>query len=166
MFREQRKRRLREDDGASNGEVLVRQRSYLRFACFLVATPGQHAFNHMTHVPFMMARAGSPIAASLGFTPAPGVVPAAFDTQLIGSRSDAFVFRSLANTSVDVVSGVADRVANEASQMAQMNHIAPGKRVRRNVEQWASSTISLRGGRLDNRTPCEVDWACTSVLPQ
>jgi hypothetical protein len=34
--------------------------------------------------------------------------------------------------------------------MAQMNRIAPGKRVRRNIEKWASSTVSLRGGRLEN----------------
>src|SRR5262249_43851184 len=28
--------------------------------------------------------------------------------------------------------------------------IAPGKRVRGNIERWASTTISLRGGRLEN----------------
>ena len=32
---------------------------------FLVATPGQHALHHMTHAPFLMARAGSPIAKAL-----------------------------------------------------------------------------------------------------
>ena len=31
-----------------------------------------------------------------------------------------------------------------------MNRIAPGKRVRGNVEKWASTTVSLRGGRIDN----------------
>ena len=31
-----------------------------------------------------------------------------------------------------------------------MNRIAPSKRVRGNVEKWASSTVSLRGGRIEN----------------
>lgn len=34
--------------------------------------------------------------------------------------------------------------------MAQVNRIAPGKRVRGNIEKWAFSTVSLRGGRLEN----------------
>ena len=38
---------------------------------FLVATPGQHALHHMTHTPFLMARAGSPIAKAFGMKPAP-----------------------------------------------------------------------------------------------
>ena len=49
---------------------------------FLVATPGQHALHHMMHTPFLMARAGSPIAKAFGMKPAAGVVPAAFDTSL------------------------------------------------------------------------------------
>ncbi len=52
---------------------------------FLVATPGQHALHHMMHAPFLMARAGSPIAKAFDMKPAPGVVPAAFDTSLIGT---------------------------------------------------------------------------------
>lgn len=117
---------------------------------FLVATPGEHAFKHMTHVPFLMARAGSGIASAFDFKAVRGVVPAAFDTALIDTRPEDFVFRSLVNTSVDVVSGSHSHVDNQASQMAQMNRIAPGKRVRGNVEKWASSTVSLRGGRLEN----------------
>jgi len=117
---------------------------------FLVATPGHHASHHMTHTPFLMARAGSPIAKALGFAPAMGVVPEAFDTSLIGSRADEFVYRNLDNTSLEIVSGTVDAVTNQASEMALMNKIAPGKRVRGNVEKWASSTISLRGGRIAN----------------
>lgn len=117
---------------------------------FLVATPGHHASHHITHTPFLMARAGSPIAKALGMSPALGVVPEAFDTELIGSRPSDFVYRNLENTSLEITSGNADAVENAASEMALMNKIAPGKRVRGNIEKWASSTISLRGGRLDN----------------
>ena len=115
---------------------------------FLVATPGQS--HHMTHVPFLMARAGSPIAKAFGFAPVAGVVPAAFDTALIDSRPEEFVFRSLSNTALDIVSGSEDAVINDATEMAQMNRIAPGKRVRGNIEKWASSTVSLRGGEIEN----------------
>jgi hypothetical protein len=115
---------------------------------YLVATPGQH--HHMNHVPFLMARKGSPIAKALQFAPQPTVIPEAFDTTLAGTRPEDFVFRSLNNTSLDIVTGTRDVVTNDATQLAQMNQIAPGKRVRGNVAQWASSTISLRGGRLEN----------------
>lgn len=117
---------------------------------FLVATPGHHASHHMTHTPFLMARAGSPIAKALGMTPARGVVPAAFDTMLIGTQANQFVYRNLDNTSLEIVSGTVDAVDNEATEMALMNKIAPGKRVRGNIEKWASATISLRGGRIEN----------------
>lgn len=117
---------------------------------FLVATPGHHAFHHMTHTPFLMARKGSAIAKALGMSPVAGVVPAAFDTRLIGSRADDFVYRNLDNVSLDITSGANDAVTNEATEMALMNRIAPGKRVRGNVEKWASSTVSLRGGRIEN----------------
>ncbi len=117
---------------------------------FLVATPGQHAMHHMMHTPFLMARAGSPIAKAFGMTPAAGVIPAAFDTALIGTNPAGFVYRSLANTALDVVSGTTDAVANHADEMALMNRIAPNKRVRGNVEKWASSTVSLRGGSIGN----------------
>ncbi len=117
---------------------------------FLVATPGQHSMHHMTHTPFLMARAGSAMARALGMAPVPGVVPEAFDTTLIGVTPSDFVFRSLRNTSLDIVSGDAPEVANHADEMAMLHHIAPGKRVRGNLEKWASSTISLRGGRIEN----------------
>lgn len=117
---------------------------------FLVATPGQHALHHMMHTPFLMARAGSPIAKAFGMTPAVGVVPAAFDTALIGTVPGEFVYRSLSNTALDIVSGTSDAVVNNADEMALMNRIAPNKRVRGNVEKWASSTVSLRGGRIEN----------------
>ena len=117
---------------------------------FLVATPGQHALHHMMHVPFLMARAGSAIANAFGMKPAAGVVPAAFDTALLGTNPSEFVYRTLANTSLDIASGSADAVTNHADEMALMNRIAPNKRVRGNVEKWASSTVSLRGGRIEN----------------
>jgi hypothetical protein len=116
---------------------------------FLVATPGDD-LHHATHVPFLMARHGSPVARAFGMTPVSGVVPAAFDTELEGTRPADFVYRSLENTSIEVISGSTDRVINEASQMAHLSSIAPGKRLRGNLEKWASSTISLRGGRIEN----------------
>lgn len=138
---------------AATGQVTLRFVGMMGFIerqdrSFLVATPGEH--HHMTHVPFLMARAGSAIAKALNFVPVPGVIPEAFDTALIGTRPEDFVFRSLSNTSLDVVSGTREAVTNEATQLAQMDRIAPGKRVRGNVEKWASSTVSLRGGRLEN----------------
>lgn len=117
---------------------------------FLVATPGQHSMNHLTHVPFLMAKAGSPAAKALGMASAPGVIPAAFDTELVGADPREYVYRNLDNTSIEVVAGQTDSVQNHASQMAQLQKIAPGKRVRGNIERWASTTVALRGGRLDN----------------
>jgi len=117
---------------------------------FLVATPGQHSMHHMTHVPFLMAKAGSPAAKALGMVSAPGVIPAAFDTELVGSNPREFVYRNLDNTSIEVIAGQVDAVNNQASEMAQLQKIAPGKRVRGNIERWASTTVALRGGRLEN----------------
>ena len=117
---------------------------------FLVATPGQHATHHMVHVPFLMARAGSPVAEALGMAPAPGVVPAAFDTQLDGTRPAEFVYRNLENTAIEIIGGRQDAVVNRATQMAHLADIAPGKRVRGNLEKWATTTLSLRGGQIDN----------------
>lgn len=117
---------------------------------FLVATPGQLAMQHMSHVPFLMAKAGSPIASALGMTPAKGVIPAAFDTEFEGTNPAEYVYRNLSNTSIEVISGGSDAVTNEANEMAQLQRIAPGKRVRGNIERWASTTVSLRGGRLEN----------------
>jgi hypothetical protein len=116
---------------------------------FLVATPGQ-SHHHTTHVPFLMARKGSTLANALGMVAVRGVVPAAFDTELEGTQPAEFVYRSLANTTIEVISGATDRVVNEANQMAHLKSIAPGKRLRGNLEKWASSTISLRGGRIEN----------------
>ena len=116
---------------------------------FLVATPGQ-SHHHATHVPFLMARKDSPLAARLDMVPAPGVVPFAFDNELGGSNPADFVYRSLQNTSLEVISGSTDEVVNEASQMAHLATIAPGKRVRGNLEKWAPATISLRGGSIEN----------------
>jgi len=117
---------------------------------FLVATPGHHAFHHMTHTPFLMARKGSAVAKALGMVAVPGVIPAAFDTSLIGSNPAEFVFLNLDNTAVDIVSGSEPSVTNDAREMAILNKIAPGKRVRGNVEKWAASTVSLRGGRIED----------------
>ena len=126
------------------GFVERRDRSYL------VATPGQHASHHTTHIPFLMARKGSAIARAFDFAPVRGVVPEAFDAGLIGSNPSDFVYRSLQNTALEVISGDRDEVNNVATQMAQMHRIAPGKRVRGNIEKWASSTVSLRGGRIED----------------
>lgn len=117
---------------------------------FLAATPGQQTRGHLSHRPFLMARAGSAAAAALDMKPAPNVVPGAFDLSLAGSRPGDFVYRCLDNTALDIVAGSAPQVANRATEMAQMSAIAPGKRVRGNVEKWASATVSLRGGRLEN----------------
>lgn len=116
---------------------------------FLVATPGD-THHHMTHVPFLMARADSKMAMEFDMKPAVGVIPAAFDTQLANSSPSDFVYRSLANTAIEVISGNDDAVVNQATQMAHLLSIAPGKRVRGNVEKWASATVSLRGGKIEN----------------
>jgi len=140
---------------APSGQLNVRFVGMMTFMeradrSFLVATPGHHAFHHMTHTPFLMARAGSAVAKAFGMVAAPGVIPAAFDTSLIGSNPDNFVYRNLDNTAVDIISGAEDQVSNEAHEMAVLNRIAPGKRVRGNIEKWAASTISLRGGRVED----------------
>lgn len=116
---------------------------------FLVATPGDD-HHHATHVPFLMARRSSPLANALGMAPIRGVVPAAFDDQLDDTQQGEFVYLSLANTAIEVISGMTDRVVNEATQMAHLHQIAPGKRLRGNLEKWATSTISLRGGKIEN----------------
>jgi anti-sigma factor RsiW len=139
---------------ATGGRVNVRFVGMMAFVeradhSFLVATPGQHV-HHMTHVPFLMAKAGTPLAKALGMVPAMGVVPAAFDTELIGTNPGDFVYRNLDNTAIEIITGTEDAVRNEASEMAQLQKIAPGKRVRGNIEKWAATTISLRGGRLEN----------------
>lgn len=140
---------------AAPGQVNVRFVGMMTFMeradhSFLVATPGHHAFHHMTHTPFLMARKGSAVATALGMVAVPGVIPAAFDTALIDSNPGDFVFLNLDNTAVDIVSGAETAVSNEAREMAVLNQIAPGKRVRGNIEKWAGSTVSLRGGRIED----------------
>ncbi|MEO8681484.1 MAG: hypothetical protein ABI665_20720 [Vicinamibacterales bacterium] len=140
---------------AATGRINIRFIGMMGFVeradrSFLVATPGQHGMHHMTHVPFLMARAGSLAAKAFGMTPLPGVVPEAFDTQLIGTNPADFVYRSLENTSLEIVSGTRDGVINNATEMAQMRDISPGTRLRGNVEKWASATVSIRGGELQN----------------
>lgn len=115
----------------------------------LVATPGD-SHHQVAHIPFLMAKAGTRVASALGMSPVPGVVPAAFDTELVGSRPADFVYLSLANTALDVVSGSGPEVAHEATHLAHLHDIAPGKRVRGNLERWALATVSLRGGHLTN----------------
>jgi len=139
---------------SSTGQIRVRFVGMMTFIeradhSFLVATPGELAMHHVEHVPFLIAKAGTPIAKALGMAPARGVVPAAFDTELVGSNPSDYVYRNLASTSIEIVSG-ADAVDNQATEMAQLQRIAPGKRVRGNIERWASTTVSLRGGRLEN----------------
>jgi hypothetical protein len=117
---------------------------------FLVATPGHGAHAHVTHQPFLMARAGSRIAQAFAMTPAAGVVPGAFDMRLADASPGGFVYRCLENTSLDVAAGTGTAVANASTQMARLDRIVPGSRVRGNVEQWASSRVSLRGGRIED----------------
>ena len=115
----------------------------------LIALPGQHPVGIYTHVGFLMARAGSSIAKALGLTPMPGVVAGAFDMELADAPSDGFVFRCLDGADVDVVAAGA-AVDNRASQLAQMNLIAPGKRLRGNLRRWAQANITVQGGTLEN----------------
>lgn len=140
---------------APSGQLNVRFVGMMTFIeradrSFLVATPGHHAFHHMTHTPFLMARKGSAIAKAFGMVAVPGVIPAAFDTSLVESNPAEFAFLNLDNTAVDIVSGAGTPVTNDAHEMAILNRIAPGKRVRGNIEKWAAATISLRGGRIED----------------
>ncbi|HXG89725.1 MAG TPA: hypothetical protein VNJ02_15455 [Vicinamibacterales bacterium] len=118
----------------------------------LVALPGHQAMHHLSHVPFLMARAGSPIAKALGLKPMAGVVAEAFDADLAGNRSDAFVYRCLDATDIEIAGSnrSAVEVDNQASHLAQMHLIAPGKRLRGNLLRWANTTVSLKGGTLVN----------------
>ncbi len=117
---------------------------------FLVATPGNTAHAHVSHQPFLMARAGSGVGQALGLAPAHGVVPGAFDMRLAEAQPGGFVYRCLDHTSLDVVTGAGPAVTNASTQMAQLTRIVPGSRVRGNIEQWATSRVSLRGGRIED----------------
>lgn len=115
----------------------------------LIAMPGAHPMGHHPHTPFLMAPSGSAVAAALGLTPMPGVVAGAFDARLANTAPDAFVFRCLEGSELEVISGSA-RVDNQADQLAQMPLIAPGRRLRQDLRRWASANVLLQGGRLDN----------------
>ena len=117
---------------------------------FLVATPGNTGHAHLSHQPFLMARAGSRVAQALDMAPARGVVPGAFDMRLADARPEGFVYRCLDNTALDIVTGADPAVSNASTQMAQLDRIVPGSRVRGNIEQWATSRVSLRGGRIED----------------
>jgi hypothetical protein len=117
----------------------------------LVALPGAHRTGHYSHVPFLMAPAGSAIAKALDLTPMPGVVAGAFDMTLANAPAEAFVYRCLDGADLEVAStGGTTSVDNRASQLAQMQAIAPGKRLRTNLGRWAQSTVSVEGGLLEN----------------
>ena len=117
----------------------------------LVALPGQHAMGHYGHVPFVMARADSAIADVLGMVPMPGVVPGAFDMKLEAVTPGSFAFRCLDGIDLDIRSITGEvAVTNRADQIAQMQKIAPGKRLRGNLRRWAQATITVQGGSLQN----------------
>jgi hypothetical protein len=116
----------------------------------LVALPGHHPSGHYGHVPFLMARTGSAIAEALGMSALPGVQAAAFDNQLVDAPAGSFVFRCLEGSDLDIQTPGGDAVENNATQLAQMNLIAPGKRLRNDLRRWSAASVTLRGGRLDN----------------
>jgi hypothetical protein len=116
----------------------------------LVALPGHHPMGHYAHVPFLMARTGSPIAGALGMTAMPGVVPGAFDDKLVGAAAGSFVFRCLEGCDLEIDTAAGGSVANRATQLAQMYAITRGKRLRNDVRRWSQATVRLRGGRLEN----------------
>lgn len=117
---------------------------------FLVAAPGDEMHGHLTHRPFLMARAGSPVARALDMKPAVGVVPGAFDMTLDGVDPSGFAYRCLENTSIDIAGGRSARVRNRSTQMADLSRIVPGARVRGNVERWATARIALSGGAIED----------------
>lgn len=117
----------------------------------LIALPGESLMGQYTHVPFLMARAGSAVAKGLGLTAMPGVVAGAFDMELADAPADAFVFRCIDGADLEVTSPYRSRkVDNRATQLAQMQAIVPGKRLRSNLRRWAQATVSIEGGILEN----------------
>jgi hypothetical protein len=117
----------------------------------MVAMPGSHGLGHYSHVPFLMARSGSGIASALGMTPMPGVAAGAFDMTLADMPSGAFVYRCLDGCDLEISSSNAvTAVDHRATQIAQMQAIAPGKRLRSNLRRWAQATVTVQGGSLDN----------------
>lgn len=116
----------------------------------LVAVPGHPAFHHYMHVPFLMARAGSRIATALGMTHMPGVVGAAFDYELHRAGAGPFVFRCIDGADLDITTAAGPAVDNQATYLAQMHRIAPGKRLRGNLQRWSLASVTLHGGQLHN----------------
>jgi hypothetical protein len=80
----------------------------------------------------------------------PGVAAGAFDDRLVNEAPDAFVYRCLDGTDMEVATSGAVEVDNQATQLAQMHRIAPGRPLRGNLRRWAHATVSLQGGRLSN----------------
>lgn len=116
----------------------------------LIALPGAHPLGHYAHVPFMMARAGSRIANALAMKPMPGVVPGAFDQRLADAPANSFVFRCLDGVDLDIESAKRGPVDNRADQLAHLNVIASGKRLRGDLRRWCRATVSISGGALEN----------------
>jgi hypothetical protein len=115
----------------------------------MVALPGHPRMGHYSHASFLMARRGSAIASALGLAPMPGVVAGAFDQELANNRPEDFVFRCLDHTDIEIGSRTGTMaVDNQATQLAHMDRIAPGKGLRGNLRQWSQATVSLQGGRL------------------
>jgi hypothetical protein len=115
----------------------------------MVATPGHHPMGHFPHIPFLMARTGSPVAQALGLTSMPTVVAGAFDDTLANEPGGAFVYRCLDGCDLEVDGG-ATPVVNRATQLAQMYTLRKGKRLRNDLRRWSPATVLLRGGQLDN----------------
>ena len=116
----------------------------------LVALPGHHPTGHDAHIPFLMARTGSAIAGALGMTAMPGVAAGAFDDRLADTPSGSFMVRCLEGCDLEIDGIRGGAVANRATQLAQMNSIVKGKRLRNDVRRWSNATVTLRGGWLDN----------------
>jgi len=114
---------------------------------YLIAAPGPlDAGGPILHRPFLMARRGSRIAVALGLRPAADVVPGAFDMRLRHAFPGSFVYRCLENTRLDITDRTGPSVQTTAQQPAQLHRIVPGARVRGDIERWASSLVSVRGG--------------------
>jgi hypothetical protein len=116
-----------------------------------ITLPGEHTSGHYSHIPFLMARAGSRIANALGMAVLPGVVAGAFDDRLTDALPGSFAYRCLDGADLEVISRDVDTlVDHRATHLAQMNRIAAGKRVRGDLRRWSRTSVTVSGGRLDN----------------
>ena len=105
----------------------------------------------MTHVPFLMARAGS--ADRQGPRD-----DARARRRSGGLRHDADRHAGPMSSSIATSTTPRSRSSRARSTRSSTRRprwrrctkIAPGKRVRGNIEKWASATVSLRGGRIEN----------------